>query len=67
MSRKYYGAPDFWVYIYEANKDAIPDPNHIGVGTHIRIPRLPKELIDTGNEESMKQAKQLHNEILGQF
>ena len=67
LSRKYYGAPDFWVYIYEANKDAIPDPNNIGIGTRIRIPRLPKDLIDTGNEESMKQAKQLHNEILGQF
>lgn len=67
LSRKYYGAPDFWVYIYEANKDAIPNPNNIGVGTRIRIPRLPKDLIDTGNEESMKQAKQLHNEILRQF
>ncbi len=67
LSRKYYGAPDFWVYIYEANKDVIPDPNNIGVGTRLRIPRLPKDLIDTGNEESMKQAKQLHNGILGQF
>ena len=65
LSRKYYGAPDFWVYIYEANKSVLPNPNLIPVGTRIRIPRLPKELIDVNNEESMKQARQLHDSILG--
>ncbi len=65
LSRKYYGAPDFWVYIYEANKSVLPDPNLIPVGTRIRIPRLSKELIDVNNEESMKQARQLHDSILG--
>ncbi len=64
LSRKYYGSPDFWVYIYEANKSVLPDPNRIPVGTRIRIPRLPKELIDVNNEESMKQARQLHEVIL---
>ncbi len=65
LSRKYYGAPDFWVYIYEANKSVLPNPNLIPIGTRIRIPRLPKELIDVNNEESMKQARQLHDSILG--
>lgn len=65
LSRKYYGAPDFWVYIYEANKDRIKNPNKIGRGTKLRIPELPAELIDTNNEKSMKQAKELHNKILG--
>ena len=65
LSRKYYGAPDFWVYIYEANKDRIKDPNRIGLGTKLRIPELPADLIDTKNEKAMKQAKDLHNKILG--
>lgn len=66
LARKYYGAFEFWVYIYEANKDILPDPNRISVGTRIRIPELPPQLIDTQNEESMQLARQLHNEILGQ-
>ncbi len=66
LSRKYYGAPDFWVYIYEANKDILPNPNAIPVGTKIRIPKLPAALIDTNNAESMQQAQTLHNQILGQ-
>ena len=64
LSKKYYGAKDFWVYIYEANKDILPDPNAIPVGTQIRIPRLPKDLIDTNNPESMNQAKALQDQIL---
>ncbi len=64
LSKKYYGAKDFWVYIYEANKDILPDPNAIPVGTQIRIPRLPKDLIDTNNPESMNQAKTLQDQIL---
>ncbi len=66
LSRKYYGAPDFWVYIYEANKDKLPDPSVIPIGTEIRIPKLPKELIDTRNAESMRKAKELHKQILGE-
>ncbi|MBR1809374.1 MAG: HU family DNA-binding protein [Paludibacteraceae bacterium] len=65
LSRKYYGAPDFWVYIYEANKSRIPNPNKIGKGTKLRIPDLPPELTDTNNEQAMKQARELHNKILG--
>ncbi len=65
LSRKYYGAPDFWVYIYEANKDILPNPNAIPVGTKIHIPKLPASLIDTKNAESMQQAQALHNQILG--
>ncbi len=65
LSRKYYGAPDFWVYIYEANREKLPDPNSIPVGTTIRIPKLPAEWIDTNNAQSMQRAKELHEKILG--
>ncbi len=65
LSRKYYGAPDFWVYIYEANQDILPDPNNIPVGTRIRIPKLSPERINTANPASMQAAQDLHNQILG--
>ncbi len=65
LSRKYYGAPDFWVYIYEANADKINDPNLVRVGTKVRIPKLPAELVDPNSEAALKQAHELHNQILG--
>lgn len=65
LSRRYYGAPDFWVYIYEANADKISDPNVIRVGTKIRIPKMPKELVDPTNPEALQKAHEMHNRILG--
>lgn len=40
ISRKYYGSPDYWEVIYEANKDVIDDPNHLRAGVKLRIPKL---------------------------
>ncbi len=65
LSRKYYGAPNFWVYIYEANQEILPNPNEIPVGVPIRIPKLPAVLTDINNPASMNQAQMLHNQILG--
>lgn len=62
LSRKYYGAPDFWVYIYEANKDNIQNPNLITIGTRVKVPELPAELIDVNNEAAMRQAHELHEQ-----
>ena len=64
LAKKYYGSADFWVYIYEANKDIIPDPNNIPVGTTIKIPKLPQNLIDPNNDECIQLAKELHKNIL---
>lgn len=65
LSRKYYKKPNFWVYIYEANKDKIPNPNVIPIGTEIQIPDLPADLIDIHNERAVKQANDLQAKILG--
>ena len=62
LSRKYYGAPDFWVYIYEANQSKIKNPNQILIGTPVRVPRLPQELIDTQSEDAMRWAHELHEQ-----
>ena len=61
MSRRYYGNKNFWVYIYEANKDHIPNPDNIPVGTLIKIPKLDARLIDASNERCIQKAKQLHD------
>ncbi len=61
MSLHYYGASDFWVYIYEANKDHIPDPDNIAVGTKILIPELDARLIDSKNPRCIQKAKELHD------
>ena len=61
MAKKYYGSKDFWVYIYEANKDRIPDPDRISEGALIRIPKLDPRLIDPANPRCIKKARELHD------
>jgi nucleoid DNA-binding protein len=61
ISKRYYGSKDFWVYIYEANKDRISDPDNIAVGTIIRIPELDPKLIDVSNPRCIQKAKELHD------
>jgi len=61
MSRKYFKSKDFWVYIYEANKERISNPDEIAIGTLIRIPKLDPRLIDITNPRCMLKAKELHD------
>jgi len=61
MAKRYYGSKDFWVYIYEANKDRIADPDRISEGTQIRIPKLDPRLIDPANPRCIKKARELHD------
>jgi nucleoid DNA-binding protein len=59
MSLKYYGNKLFWVYIYEANKNKIPNPDVISAGTRIVIPKLNPKLIDLHNPQCLIQASAL--------
>lgn len=61
MSKRYYGNKDFWVYIYEANRDHISDPDNIPVGTLIKFPKLDSRLIDATNPRCIQKAKELHD------
>ena len=61
MSKKYYGKTDFWVYIYEANIDKIPNPDNIASGTLIRIPKIDARLIDKSNPKCIQKALELHD------
>jgi len=65
ISQKYYGHKDFWVYIYEANKEKIQNPDKVEVGTLVRIPKLNPELINLDNSESLVYARKLHDPYVG--
>lgn len=57
LARKYYNNTECWVYIYEANRDKLKNPDFIPEGITLRIPRLTTEQTDAGNAESMKKAR----------
>jgi len=61
FAKRYYGNKLFWVYIYEANKDRIKNPNQIPEGTLIKIPKLDKRLIDSNNSRCIQKAIELHD------
>ena len=61
ISKRYYGNKNFWVYIYEANRERIPNPDNIPVGTLVKIPKLDKRLIDASNVRCIQKAKELHD------
>lgn len=65
ISQKYYGHKDFWVYIYEANKEKFQNPDKIEVGTLVRIPKLNPELINLDNPETLVYARKLHDQYVG--
>ena len=59
LAYRYYGNKDLWVYIYDANKDHLGNPNEIRVGTPIRIPRLTTEQQDTTLQTTREEIQQL--------
>lgn len=64
LARKYYGHTDFWVYIYEANRLAIKDPNNIPVGTKLKIPKMDKRIVDPNSKLSIAYALELKKKYL---
>lgn len=38
LAKKHYGIGDYWVFIFDANRDIIKNPNAIRPGTKVRIP-----------------------------
>lgn len=57
MSREYFGRMEFWVYIYEENKENLGNPNRIKPGTVIKIPSAEKYGIDKDNPECIAAAE----------
>lgn len=65
ISERYYGTRDFWVYIYEANKERIKNPDMIPIGTLIKIPKVDARLLDAQNPKVMNKARELHDLYVG--
>lgn len=65
IARRHYGEDkmDLWVYIYDANKDIIDNPNAIKVGTELRVPRLTEQQMDLTNPNTQAQIEQLKAQI----
>lgn len=64
LAKKYYGNKAFWVYIYQANKSKIANPDNVPIGTEIVIPAKESYPIDPNNKESVEKAKKLATSIL---
>lgn len=64
LARRYYGHSYFWVYIYEANKDKISNPNNVPLGIEVKIPKVDARLVDPNNKESLNYALKLQSQYL---
>jgi nucleoid DNA-binding protein len=65
IAQHYYGKKEFWVYIYEANRDNIVHPDRITPGTIVKIPKVDSRLIDKKNPRCLQKAKELHDLYVG--
>lgn len=52
LARSYFGNPNCWVYIYEANRDKITDINNMPTGIDIKVPELTSEQKKITKEEA---------------
>lgn len=64
VALKYYHSKDYWVYIYEANSNKIPNPDALPEGLVLVVPELPKMLIDTSKMRTHTYALTLKKRYL---
>lgn len=64
LAYRYYGNKALWVYIYDANKDHLDNPNNIQVGTPIRIPELTEAQRDTTLDATRETLRLLEQEAM---
>lgn len=54
-----YGSKDFWVYIYDANRDILHRPSDISTGMVLKIADLPLSIVNPNDEACIKKAREL--------
>ena len=58
MAREHYGVMEFWIYIFEENKDILPsNPNRITPGTRVLIPQIDKYVKGTDHNKARSDAQ----------
>lgn len=53
ISRRHYGVQTYWIFIYEANRDVLRDPDHIAPGTRVVVP--PLESLPGGSDAERRE------------
>lgn len=66
LAKKHYGVPEFWVFIFDANRDKISNPNTIRPGTKVIIPER-SSLPGATKEETRSIARNKQAEYQRQF
>ncbi len=56
IAERKYGHKAFWVYIYEENRELLPDPHHATAGLILTLPASKKYRIDPDNTKSVSRA-----------
>lgn len=64
IAERHYGVKEFWVYIFEANRDLLVSPDDISPGMELKIPKLNPKLADPDNPRCMEYALKLHDEYV---
>jgi nucleoid DNA-binding protein len=54
IAYKHYGHKDLWVFIYEANRKQIDNPNYLRMKQEIRVPALNERLLNLSDPEVRK-------------
>lgn len=67
LSLELFGNREFWVYIYNENKDLIPNPNFVTAGLELVIPEKSLYNIDPKDSESVEKAKLIGEKVLRDF
>ncbi len=68
MSRAHYGgAMEYWVYIYEANRDRLGHPDRIEPGTRVVIPPISSFAPEGDTPRARAEAVRLASEIYSRF
>ncbi len=67
LALEYYGSKDFWVYIYEENKERMPNPNRLSVGLEVEIPDPRKYGIDAADPQSLARARSFAERLKEKF
>ena len=61
IAKKGYGEKAYWVFIYEANRDKLKNPDQVLTGMQLHIPKLPAELKNPNTPETKALLERLSN------
>lgn len=63
IARRHYGETQYWVFIYEANRDKLSNPSDLPVGMELVIPDLSERLKGMTKEQALEEAARLKESL----